>query len=281
MLAGCDRLGVLGGMVGVEGGDEGRARICGRDKVSGRLGVKDESMAVVVAGAAGKTRQDAASPIAGGPSAPLVEADAARALSKQYRRAVAGTREILIFGAMMDRLGNVLSRQNDTWPNRGSLGQGLKGWLAKHCPEINYKTAYAFLNLARGMVRALSLPEGADVPRLLGARVKELGEEERPLRKKLDEALAGKSRRQLEFDFGIRAGKSEGQLGGVREGAGRKGFSEVAEQMRIDAFFGAERMGPLIEAVLTKRWHLRIGNADMRRALAEMGRVLAKDLGEE
>lgn len=240
----------------------------------------EESMAVVVAGAAGKTRQDAASPIAGGPSAPLVEADAARALSKQYRRAVAGTREILIFGAMMDRLGVVLSRQNNSHGPQ-TIGTGLKAWLARHCPEINYKTAYAFLNLARGMVRALSLPAEADVPRLLGAQVKELGEEERPLRKKLDEALAGKSRRQLEFDFGIRAGKSEGQLGGAREGAGRKGFSEVAEQMRIDTFFGAERMGPIIEAVLTKRWHLRIGNADMRRALAEMGRVLAKDLGEE
>ena len=213
---------------------------------------------------------------------PLPDGDgekaAAKALPKQYRRAGAGTREILIFGAMMDRLGGVLSRQNT--PSAYQPGTGLKAWLAKHCPEIHYHTAYAFLNLARGMVRALSLPAEADVPRLLGARVKELGEEERPLRKKLDEALAGKSRRQLEFDFGIRAGKSEGQLGGKREGAGRKGFSEVAEQMRIDAFFGAERMGPLIEAVLTKRWHLRIGNADMRRALAEMGRVLAADLGE-
>lgn len=215
----------------------------------------------------------------GGTGTPLPDGDeeeaAAKALSKQYRRAVAGTREILIFGAMMDRLGVVLSRQNNSHGPK-TIGTGLKAWLAKHCPEIHYHTAYAFLNLARGMVRALSLPAEADVPRLLGARMKELGEEERPLRKKLDEALAGKSRRQLEFDFGIRAGKSEGQLGGVREGAGRKGFSEVAEQKAAEAWADAF-VDRNAEAVLKKGWHLRV-DGERRGRMLEIARRLAEDL---
>ncbi|MBQ9693676.1 MAG: hypothetical protein IJV69_02855 [Kiritimatiellae bacterium] len=78
--------------------------------------------------------------------------------------------------------------------NGGSLaaggwnaGMGLKGWLAKAAPEVNYKTAMRFLAVAEKVDEVL--PAGSD---------------EGLVR----DYLAGKSARSL--------------LGGKREGAGRK-----------------------------------------------------------
>lgn len=73
--------------------------------------------------------------------------------------------------------------------NRGgwNAGMGLKGWLAKAAPEVNYKTAMRFLAVAEKVDEVL--PAGSD---------------EGLVR----DYLAGKSARSL--------------LGGKREGAGRK-----------------------------------------------------------
>ena len=150
------------------------------------------------------------------------EVNAAEALSAQYAKALAGTREILLFGAMMDRLPTVLSRQNGQQARNagGRFDGGLKAWLAEHCPEINYHVAYGFLQLARAMAKALALPAECDLPRLLAAPAEELSDDDARVRETIDEAIEGKSRRQLEFDFGIRAAPLP--TGGARPGAGRK-----------------------------------------------------------
>ena len=102
-------------------------------------------------------------------------------------------------------------------------GTGLKGWLAVHCPEINYKTACRFLAVAEKTVSALALAEaegGVDdgLPAPTGAGRGEApcasaGEGARspfPPEAKVREFLAGKSQRAVL------------RLGGRREGAGRK-----------------------------------------------------------
>ncbi len=97
-------------------------------------------------------------------------------------------------------------------------GMGLKGWLAIHCPEINYKTACRFLAVAEKTVAALALADEAeggaatalpDAPQ--GAsNDSRFTIHDSPDPDKVREFLAGRSQRSIL------------RLGGKREGAGRK-----------------------------------------------------------
>ena len=76
-------------------------------------------------------------------------ADIAGALTTQYQAVVAATgqmlREAVKFGAMLMELETIVGKAHGG-PNGG--GDGIKGWLAEHCPEINYSTAIVYKNLA-------------------------------------------------------------------------------------------------------------------------------------
>ena len=76
-------------------------------------------------------------------------ADIAGALTTQYQAVVAATgqmlREAVKFGAMLMELETIVGKSHGG-PNGG--GDGIKGWLAEHCPEINYNTAKVYKNLA-------------------------------------------------------------------------------------------------------------------------------------
>ena len=73
-------------------------------------------------------------------------ADIAGALTTQYQAVVAATgqmlREAVKFGAMLMELETIVGKA------QGRDGEGIKGWLAEHCPEINYKTATVYKSLA-------------------------------------------------------------------------------------------------------------------------------------
>lgn len=140
----------------------------------------------------------------------------------QYQKAVNGLYEAYLFGVMLQKVKAALEAQGEglaqgengdemgASPEASSrsltretareigrngnvitpgwnAGMGLKGWLAKAAPEVNYKTAMRFLAVAEKVDEVL--PEGSD---------------EGLVR----DYLAGKSARSL--------------LGGKREGAGRK-----------------------------------------------------------
>ena len=76
-------------------------------------------------------------------------ADIAGALTTQYKTVVAATgqmlREAVKFGAMLMELETIVGKSH---AGRDSEGDGIKGWLAEHCPEINYKTATVYKSLA-------------------------------------------------------------------------------------------------------------------------------------
>ena len=76
-------------------------------------------------------------------------ADIAGALTTQYKTVVAATgqmlREAVKFGAMLMELETIVGKAQHG-PN--GAGDGIKGWLAEHCPEINYSTAIVYKNLA-------------------------------------------------------------------------------------------------------------------------------------
>lgn len=69
-----------------------------------------------------------------------------QALTTQYQAVVAATgqmlREAVKFGAMLMELETIVGKA------QGRDGEGIKAWLAEHCPEINYSTAIVYKNLA-------------------------------------------------------------------------------------------------------------------------------------
>jgi hypothetical protein len=193
----------------------------------------------------------------------------------QYHKAVNGTREILIFGAMIMKLEVVLELQNNSHGPQ-TKGMGLKGWIEEHCPDINYKTAFSFYRFARGMRETMRIKDGTDIPKLLMAPQKELSTSESKIRTEIDDVIFGKSQRQLEFDFGIRRTPVR-PTGGARDGAGRPKFSHTLEQANIDAMFSKGVLGDWAVAVLEKRWHLRI-DEEKQSVLLEIARAIVRDL---
>lgn len=93
-------------------------------------------------------------------------------LTTQYRKAVNGLYEAYRFGQMLlavkrrleGAAPGVLTRENARPQEHGgavaspgwNAGTGLKAWLAEHCPEVNYKTAYRFLQVAEKTNLALA-----------------------------------------------------------------------------------------------------------------------------
>lgn len=212
---------------------------------------------------------------------PPADVQIAAQLTDQYRKAIAGTREVLVFGAMMMSLGSFLSSQNAPAGNNQYTPREdtIKGWLEEFCPSINYKVAYGFYKLAKGLREALAIPMDTDVHRLLTAPEKSLSKKEAKIRALIDGAISGKSARQLEFDFGIRKARAAlPPSGGAREGAGRKPRSLEREQVELEAFFSHESIGALGVAVLEKRWHLRLDD-DRKSTLFGIAQQLVADLG--
>jgi len=76
----------------------------------------------------------------------LSESEIAGQLTTQYRTVVAATgqmlREAVRFGAMLMELENMVGKA------QGKDGEGIKNWLSKNCPEINYNSAKVYKSLA-------------------------------------------------------------------------------------------------------------------------------------
>lgn len=89
-------------------------------------------------------------------------ANVAQTLSEQYRLITDRTngliRECIKFGAMLIQWERFLGTSN---AGRSSSGEGLKGWMALNCPEINYKTAFGYKNLAAKNLQLLGGGEAA------------------------------------------------------------------------------------------------------------------------
>ena len=144
-------------------------------------------------------------------------------LNEGWRRAQGGLVEIMRFGATLLAVREWLEDECSPAENiqhRGctSKGNGLKGWLEKNCPDINYKTAYGYMCAAAGLRREAKLAD--DVPLLVMMGEDPVPEERaEKLRKRVQRILA-KSTLGL-----LREAASAPQeavaKGGQRDGAGR------------------------------------------------------------
>ena len=180
------------------------------------------------------------------------ERDAAYRLSRQYAKVNGSWKNALEqtvrFGAMLKEWGDFLGEGR----GRGRDGEGLQEWLAKHCPEINYKTAMGYKLLAEKTVRMLgggapavaaligrdtvTDPDGNEIP--IDAEVVE---------KKEEIFRAADSRRKLEqmyFDFTEAPARPKGRA---------KGSKNVpkTDAERADAFW------KLNAATLSAPWALK------------------------
>lgn len=78
-------------------------------------------------------------------------------LTDQYKLAVSGMREVLIFGCMLMQVENTLSNvdkvsaRGKAMTGNGVKGGGLKGWLETYAPEISRATAYRFLGITKAI----------------------------------------------------------------------------------------------------------------------------------
>jgi hypothetical protein len=154
-------------------------------------------------------------------------------LNDGWRRAQGGLAEIIRFGAMLLEVGEWLYNLDNLQHGISShghggdrkSGSGLKGWIEKNCPDINYKTAYGYMCAASGLRREAKLAE--DVPLLAM-----MGED--PVPEARAERLRKRVRRILaESTLGLlkeaARGPAPAPAGGARKGAGRPGLEASAE----------------------------------------------------
>lgn len=122
----------------------------------------------------------------------------------QYRRAVGGMVEVLKFGAMMMLLERALSTREDRKALRGrnSKGEGVKGWLEEHAPDVNRQTAYRFKNVAEAIaeeayvsVVGVKIAREWDLPLLIFTPDAELPEAAKAKQLELFEFVQGTSQR--------------------------------------------------------------------------------------
>lgn len=183
----------------------------------------------------------------------ITEAQAAEMFTQAYQNAVAGTRANLIFGAMYQWLGNVLSR-NEAGRGEYQKGEGLKGWIEEKCPKVNYNTAYKWYKLAKAIGEEIGIPKGTDLYRLLTAPPHELTNKELKVRKEIDDAIEGKSARQLEIFTGVRKetrriGAGEGNQNAKKDLTNDPEGQLAAAKLRIDmeSSKAVDRLAKLID----------------------------------
>lgn len=134
--------------------------------------------------------------------------EVARALTEQYSIATAKTsemlREVMKFGAMLIEWENFLGESR----GRGQ-SEGIKSWLERNCPEINYNTAMGYKHLAEksaamlgGGVQALAaLQQKEEVATPAGEIVTIDAEVIEKREKMLESATSRRTLEQMYLDF--------------------------------------------------------------------------------
>ena len=94
----------------------------------------------------------------------------AQALSFQFAKvgkaAGAATREMVVFGAMLEQVDDGLTRNRH---NPDGTGVSLKSWLEQNCPEINYQTAKSYQRAAEGVRVLAKMADDVPLLPLMGA----------------------------------------------------------------------------------------------------------------
>lgn len=125
-------------------------------------------------------------------------------LTAQWEVVKSGTKQQLIFGAMMLKVWERCdsARGAAKLGNEARKGKGLKGWLAEHAPSVGEGSAYRMMEVAEGLHADLKLGKGVDLEELLATQLEDLPEKLAAKRAQIDKVIDGKSQRQLLLEFG-------------------------------------------------------------------------------
>ncbi|MGN0886423.1 MAG: hypothetical protein ACI4RT_05425 [Candidatus Spyradenecus sp.] len=198
-------------------------------------------------------------------------------LTTQYHKALDGLYEAYRFGQMLlavkrrleGAAPGVLTRENARPQEHGgavaspgwNAGTGLKAWLAEHCPEVNYKTAYRFLQVAEKTHAALG---SGDSP--VDCSLSTVDSAAEPSEAAVRAYLAGKSQRQV-----LRAPKEKAvrHVMGPEERAEK--LAEVCKGF-LESLEGVERTGESDLLRLDDRREIVTRLKALARRLEEAGR---------
>lgn len=137
-------------------------------------------------------------------------------LTALYHDAVAGHLRVLAFGAKfleVEERVTIVTRSG----SHDTKGQGMKAWLAEHCPDIARSTAYKFRDIAAAVADKFRVKDPALV---FAGDAAALPAPVRRQREKVMAYMADKSLRGLQLELGLGAAHrapSGGNLGGRRK----------------------------------------------------------------
>lgn len=213
---------------------------------------------------------------------PKEHAEMGAQLTEQYHKAVGAMPEILRFGAMMIRLEETLSARGQGSGN-GVKGDGVKGWLTEHAPEVSRATAYRFRDVTLAIAEDYAQLVGPKVakqfalPDLVTADPKKLPESARKKQLALFAYVSGTSQRSW-LDK-MRPIKARG--GNTYERGGAKGKRKSPDE---EALIELGDPWNAFEAAWPKHW-LRIPHHLLKQwdaSMLDKRRLIAKALkGEE
>ena len=123
----------------------------------------------------------------------MEDLEMAQQLTAQYVKAVGAMAEVVKFGAMMIMLEATLSTRGQGNGN-GRKGDGVKGWLEKHCPGVKRATAYRFMDVVLSMTH--------DYAKIVGAKAAKQIDLPKLVTTPADKLPGALAKKQLElFDF--------------------------------------------------------------------------------
>lgn len=190
------------------------------------------------------------------------EADIALCLNQRYDDATKTiTERTVVFGATLLEAEAVLQKRGLLVTGRGHEGEGLKGWLAEHCPNIDYSTAIRWKGLAFQMAQGLMSKDKKatlkieDIIKLIEGRDDEIeAEVPKAITKQRDELMAAPTVRkfvQQMFDFTGGKGKTGRPSSG---GKGGTKFAQTAEQRVAEAENQTRELMGKIGAYFMGQW---------------------------
>ena len=174
----------------------------------------------------------------------LVSVPVAQALAQQYERVSrvsnAALREMVIFGAMLDRIDKALTTQRFSC-NGG--GASLRSWLAENCPGIEYATAMDYKRTTRNYMAYLKLKEDTPLLEMMQADPYD-DEKKENLRRQILDTMAHLTKSQLR------------RLTDAPRGPGRpkgSGAAEVEYRKRSSLECAVEAVWPIVQHLLKHR----------------------------
>jgi len=129
----------------------------------------------------------------------IVSVPVAQALSQQYERVSrvtnAALREMVVFGAMLERIDKALTSSRYTRSDNGP-GVSLRSWLAENCPNIEYATAIDYKRTTRNYMAYMKLKEDTPLLEMMQADPYD-DEQKEALRRRILDSMSRLTKTQL------------------------------------------------------------------------------------